>query len=74
MSNHRYCIITNDGAREFVDAPSLRTAVRNFEADKSKPPIVAAIESGCLPAQPAADRPFVAVFLRNPAFATEGQE
>lgn len=72
-AQRRYCIFTAGGERHFVAAPSLRTALRNF--DERKSPVVAAIGTGCLPAAPAEDRPFVAVFLKSPHFVPpEGLE
>jgi hypothetical protein len=65
-ANREWVVFTEDKGRHVVSAPSLRTALRNF--DKSKARIVAAIEMGCLPVQPAEDRPFIAVLLANPHF------
>lgn len=64
-----FVIFTADGARHAIVARTLRQAVRNCGLDEQKSAIVAAVEAGCLPAKPAAeDRPFCAVFLRNPNF------
>ena len=66
MSKPRdWTLFTADGARHSVSAPTLRTALRKSGLIESKSAIVAAIEAGCLPARPAEDRPFCAVFLSN---------
>lgn len=70
MSKPRdFVIFTADGERHAVSAPTLRTALRNSGLIESKSAIVAAIEAGCLPVQPAEARPFCAVMLTNPHFA-----
>ena len=68
MSKRAFIIFTSDGARTRVEAPTLRTALRNSGSIESKSAIVAAIEEGCLPVQPREERPFLAVLLTNPAF------
>ena len=61
-----FVIFTEDGERHSVCAPSLRTALRDFENGKTR--IVAAVEETCLPMAVADASPFVAVLLSNPRF------
>lgn len=65
-----FIIYTADGHTHSVQAPSLRTALRNFQPKDAGvgSRVIAAVESGCLPAPAAEDRPFFAVFLKNPRF------
>ncbi len=67
MADTRFHIFTEEGWREVIEAPSLRKALAKFEG-KSKVRIVGAFDEGSLPLEPAADRPFLAIFLRNPNF------
>lgn len=66
MNKRAFVIFTSDGQRTRVEAPTLRTALRNF--DERKSPLVACVEVGCLPVAPAEDRPFFLVALSNPRF------
>jgi len=68
-SNRDWVVFTEDQERHTISAPSLRTALRNFDESKSR--VVAAIEMGCLPLKPAEHRPFIAVFLQNPHFEVQ---
>lgn len=66
MKQRRFVIFTADGQRQSLKAPTLRTALRNF--DERKSPVVAAVEAGCLPHAPVEDRPFFLIALTNPEF------
>jgi hypothetical protein len=63
-----FVIFTEDGLRHSVQAPSLRRAVRDCGLDERKSRIVAAMAADCLPTPETEDRPFLAVFLKNPNF------
>lgn len=67
MSTPRdFAIFTDDGQRHTVTAPSLRTALRNFDERKAR--VVAAVESRCLPVPEHDERPCLVVVLGNPRF------
>jgi hypothetical protein len=59
-----FVIFTEDGARRTIKAPTLRTALRNFDGDPGK--ILAAVDVERLPKAPSA-LPFFAVLLSNPS-------
>lgn len=66
MSEPRvFVIYTSDQQRHAVEAPTLRTALRNFGGSPAA--IVGAFDLTCLPL-PNEERPFLAVFLANPHF------
>lgn len=61
-----FILYTADGRLDSIEAPSLRTALRNFGGPPES--IVAAVDATCLPKPGKEKRPFVAVFLKNHAF------
>lgn len=63
-----YSIFTDQGTGHSVVAASLIVAVREFDQEQHGR-IVAACDKSCMPS-PQADRPFVAVFLSSPHFAS----
>lgn len=70
MSDRTFIIYTADAGAHSVEAPSLRTALRNFKTKDASEGrrVVAAVEAGCLPVARAEGRPFLAVMLKNPNF------
>ncbi len=63
-----FVVYTADGGIHPVEAPSLRTALRNFKTSEATARVVACIESGCVPIPTGDERPFLAVMLRNPNY------
>lgn len=70
MSEPRtFQIFTAAGERFTVQGSTLRKALRGSGLDERKAAIVGAVDSACMPAQPAGqDQPFSVVFLGNPNF------
>ncbi|MDR3401833.1 MAG: hypothetical protein P4L99_04970 [Chthoniobacter sp.] len=68
MRTKNYVIYFQSGTMQTVEAPSLRTALRNAEKEHPKDDIVAGIEADCLPLRQSDEVPFLAVFLKNPHY------
>ena len=67
MESKTFILYTADARTHVIEAPSIRTALRNFGGPPEA--ILAAVNATCVPKPAKGDRPFFAVLLANAAFA-----